>query len=96
VVSGTFKKNSVGPNIAADSALWSVPIRVLAFMASKFFSNQQAVSKRIEAGHDADVHELERLEAIWNEAHEHGDPASTEMGRRGCSGWRANTTSKAL
>jgi hypothetical protein len=23
--------------------------------------------------HDADVHELERLETMWNEAHEHGD-----------------------
>ena len=23
--------------------------------------------------HDADVHELERLETVWNEAHEHGD-----------------------
>ena len=23
--------------------------------------------------HDRDVHELERLETVWNEAHEHGD-----------------------
>jgi len=27
---------------------------------------------------DADVHELERLEALWNEAHEHGDADTLE------------------
>ena len=26
-----------------------------------------------QTSHDADVHELERLETVWNEAHEHGD-----------------------
>jgi hypothetical protein len=26
-----------------------------------------------QTSHDADVHELERLEMVWNEAHEHGD-----------------------
>jgi hypothetical protein len=28
--------------------------------------------------HDADVHELERLETVWNEAHEHGDADALE------------------
>jgi hypothetical protein len=28
--------------------------------------------------HEADVHELERLEAVWNEAHEHGDADALE------------------
>jgi ketosteroid isomerase-like protein len=28
--------------------------------------------------HDADVHELERLETVWNEAHEHGDATALE------------------
>jgi ketosteroid isomerase-like protein len=27
---------------------------------------------------DADVHELERLESVWNEAHEHGDADALE------------------
>jgi ketosteroid isomerase-like protein len=27
---------------------------------------------------DADVHELERLETVWNEAHEHGDADALE------------------
>lgn len=27
---------------------------------------------------DSDVHELERLEKVWNEAHEHGDAAALE------------------
>jgi len=26
-----------------------------------------------QTSHDADVHEFERLEMVWNEAHEHGD-----------------------
>ena len=26
-----------------------------------------------QTSHEADVHELERLETVWNEAHEHGD-----------------------
>jgi hypothetical protein len=28
--------------------------------------------------HDADVHELERLETVWNQAHEHGDADALE------------------
>jgi hypothetical protein len=28
--------------------------------------------------HDRDVHELERLETVWNEAHEHGDADALE------------------
>jgi cytochrome c556 len=28
--------------------------------------------------HDADVHELERLETVWNEAHERGDADALE------------------
>ena len=28
--------------------------------------------------HDGDVHELERLETVWNEAHEHGDATALE------------------
>lgn len=28
--------------------------------------------------HDADVHELELLETVWNEAHEHGDADALE------------------
>ena len=28
--------------------------------------------------HDADVHELQRLETVWNEAHEHGDADALE------------------
>ena len=30
-------------------------------------------SSSAQTSHDADVHELERLETVWNEAHEHGD-----------------------
>ena len=30
-------------------------------------------SNSAQTSHDADVHELERLETVWNEAHEHGD-----------------------
>lgn len=30
-------------------------------------------SNSAQKSHDADVHELERLEPVWNEAHEHGD-----------------------
>ena len=30
------------------------------------------------SNHDADVHELERLETVWNEAHEHGDAGALE------------------
>jgi len=29
--------------------------------------------------HDRDVHELERLETVWNEAHEHGDADALEV-----------------
>jgi hypothetical protein len=32
-----------------------------------------AVPMRSQTTRDADVHELERLEMVWNEAHEHGD-----------------------
>jgi hypothetical protein len=28
--------------------------------------------------HEGDVHELERLETVWNEAHEHGDATALE------------------
>jgi ketosteroid isomerase-like protein len=31
-----------------------------------------------QSDHDADVHELERLETVWNEAHEHGDADALE------------------
>jgi ketosteroid isomerase-like protein len=31
-----------------------------------------------QTSHDADVNELERLEAVWNEAHEHGDADALE------------------
>ena len=31
-----------------------------------------------QSTHDADVHELERLETVWNEAHEHGDATALE------------------
>jgi ketosteroid isomerase-like protein len=31
-----------------------------------------------QSTHDADVHELERLETVWNEAHEHGDADALE------------------
>ena len=31
-----------------------------------------------QSTHDADVHELERLETVWNEAHEHGDTTALE------------------
>ena len=39
-----------------------------------------AVSVRSSAQttHDADVQELDRLETVWNEAHEHGDADSLE------------------
>jgi ketosteroid isomerase-like protein len=31
-----------------------------------------------QSTHDADVRELERLETVWNEAHEHGDADALE------------------
>ena len=31
-----------------------------------------------QSNRDADVHELERLETVWNEAHEHGDADALE------------------
>ena len=31
-----------------------------------------------QSSHDADVHELERLETVWNEAHEYGDADALE------------------
>src|SRR5579871_2026698 len=31
-----------------------------------------------QTSHDADAHELERLETVWNEAHEHGDATALE------------------
>jgi hypothetical protein len=31
-----------------------------------------------QTSHDADVRELERLEMVWNEAHEHGDAGALE------------------
>ncbi len=31
-----------------------------------------------QATHDADVRELQRLETVWNEAHEHGDADALE------------------
>lgn len=31
-----------------------------------------------QSNHDADVRELERLETVWNEAHEHGDADALE------------------
>ena len=31
-----------------------------------------------QPAHDSDVRELERLEAVWNEAHEHGDADALE------------------
>ena len=31
-----------------------------------------------QTSHDADVRELERLETVWNEAHEHGDADALE------------------
>ena len=30
-------------------------------------------TSRAQSAHDADVRELERLETVWNQAHEHGD-----------------------
>ena len=32
-----------------------------------------------QSTHDADVQELQRLERVWNEAHEQGDPAALEQ-----------------
>ena len=32
-----------------------------------------------QATHDADVHELERLETVWNEAHKHADADALEQ-----------------
>jgi hypothetical protein len=31
-----------------------------------------------QSTHDADVRELQRLETVWNEAHEHGDADALE------------------
>ena len=32
-----------------------------------------------QKSHEADVHELERLEAVWNDAHEHGNADTLEQ-----------------
>lgn len=32
-----------------------------------------------QSPHDADVQELQRLEKVWNDAHEQGDPAALEQ-----------------
>jgi len=37
-----------------------------------------ATNSFAESTHDADVRELERLETVWNEAHEHGDADALE------------------
>lgn len=44
-------------------------------VVSMFISVALAIPKTSSAQttHDGDVHELERLETVWNEAHEHGD-----------------------
>ncbi|MGA8150732.1 MAG: nuclear transport factor 2 family protein [Terriglobales bacterium] len=37
-----------------------------------------AARSAAQSTHDADVHELECLETVWNEAHEHGDADALE------------------
>jgi ketosteroid isomerase-like protein len=56
-------------------------MKVLSFaMLSVVISIALAVPPRSSAQttHDADVHELERLETVWNEAHMHGDADALE------------------
>jgi ketosteroid isomerase-like protein len=46
---------------------------VIAFMALA-----QGPRNDTQSTHDSDVRELERLETVWNEAHEHGDADALE------------------
>lgn len=54
--------------------------RLSCAVLSVVISIAPSVSMRSSAQttHDADVHELERLETVWNEAHEHGDADALE------------------
>ena len=50
-------------------------ILVLALAFAAFPAHAQDPA---QSGRDAGVRELERLETVWNEAHEHGDAAALE------------------
>jgi hypothetical protein len=49
----------------------SLSCAVLSMVVSVAFAIPKTSSA--QTNHEGDVHELERLETVWNEAHEHGD-----------------------
>jgi hypothetical protein len=48
------------------------------FSAIIFVVFSAATSSSSQSTHDADVRELQHLETVWNEAHEHGDADALE------------------
>jgi hypothetical protein len=48
---------------------------VLVLVVASFAGAARIVA---QSTHDADVRELQRLETVWNEAHEHGDTNALE------------------
>jgi ketosteroid isomerase-like protein len=53
--------------------IWAVAALGLTVTAASF-----GQATREAAGREADVRELEKLETVWNEAHEHGDSTALE------------------
>lgn len=53
--------------------MWAVAALGLTVTAASF-----GQASHQPTGREADVRELERLEAVWNEAHEHGDSTALE------------------
>ena len=50
----------------------------LSFIVTLVLATFSATTSIAQSTHDADVRELERLETVWNEAHEHGDVDALE------------------
>jgi ketosteroid isomerase-like protein len=53
-------------------------MRFLSFGVVPIFVALAALTTLAQSPHDTDVHELESLEKVWNEAHEHGDADALE------------------
>ena len=69
---GFFQRGQPGVLTFTRSPDGKVNAYVLWIYDSTIIGKRTTISA--QSAHDADVHELERLETVWNEAHEHGDP----------------------
>ncbi|HYL62212.1 MAG TPA: nuclear transport factor 2 family protein, partial [Candidatus Methylomirabilis sp.] len=72
-MSGETRRREFINGVAAVGGVMFMPARLVRGTSASFGQAASEASRR-----EADVRELERLETVWNEAHEHGDSSALE------------------